>query len=212
VAHKSPLFDIPEVPVQNSSERSRVLSSQTQQEVKRVVSTAREYESDVRKGKSSPQLYGFLLLVFVLIAGSFIFFSDKNPQRKAEPSNTAVEKVVEDSKVTSSEVAPTPTKSSAPISTSTSPTVQSRYIFTPTGIELIWELSDTENLDYIEITAAENAGKEISLGRFGSNSNSLELVKDDNQGVTTFKFTAVTKTGSKIMTPVLDVRGKFSVK
>jgi hypothetical protein len=210
----SALFDIPEVPIQNQMERQLSVAS----EVKPVViseSLVQKVETEEKRTtKSAPKLLAPIIVVMGVLAGSLLFISNSDSDGGASQSLSETESQVEEPIDPSS----SPSDSATPIPSATAQNanivtrVESRYLFTPTGINLIWEISGKENVDYVQLDVIEDDGRSVSLGKFGSDSTQLELIKEDNQGNSSFRVTLVTKNGSKVIAPTLDVRGKFSAK
>ena len=216
------VMEVPEVPRQKSPQRF------TDSELERTAVTTPNSPSKVAivppsaKQVTSPRR-GKLLrvtLIPVLVIGLVVLFSQNLDS--SEESNKAVAENVEiENEVTTP--TETPTSSPTPIPTpSAAPTteeapienasVQSRFVYTSTGIKLSWILTGADSIESVEVSVVENNGESQKVGSYGPDTKFVEFLKEDNAGRASFTVSLLTKTGQKIIAPSLDVRGKFSAK
>ena len=213
---------VPEVPRQKSPqrftdselERTAVTTPNSPSKVSIVPPIAKQGNSP-RRGKPLK-----VTVILVLVIGLIVLFSQNLDS--SEVSNKAVYENVE---VENEVTAPTenPTPSPTPIPTpSAAPTneeapienasVQSRFVYTSTGIKLSWILTGADSIESVEVSVVENNGESQKVGSYGPDTQFVEFLKEDNAGRASFTVSLLTKTGQKIIAPSLDVRGKFSAK
>ena len=150
----------------------------------------------------------------IACAAIFIFYSSQGNSNSPVKSQDQIEEEQSSKDELQSMEPPAPANSPEPTPSSTPVSIQAqietKFVFTPTGISLSWTVSGVSQYDYAEIRLSEDGGSEKSLGKFKPGTQSLELIKEDNQGQTSFKAYLHLENGQVVIAPSLDVRGKFS--
>jgi hypothetical protein len=213
-------MEVPEVPRQKSPQRF------TDSELERTAVTTPNSPSKVAivppiaKQVSSPRR-GKLLrvtLIPVLVIGLVVLFS-QNLNSNEESNKSVAENVEVENEVTTPTETPTSSPTPTPSAASTTEvapveiaSVQSRFVYTSTGIKLSWILTGADSIESVEVSVVENNGESQKVGSYGPDTQFVEFLKEDNAGRASFTVSLLTKTGQKIIAPSLDVRGKFSAK
>ena len=149
------------------------------------------------------------MFIVIGILATAVFALAQNFDSSSESSSLTTEPVVE-----TIETEKVESQENSEINSESAPveriTLESRFFYTSTGIELKWNVNQPNEIVSVEISSQENSASILRLGSFDAETNSLELTKNDNEGVTAFSVKATTKSGQQIIAPVLEVRGKFS--
>ena len=211
-------MEVPEVPRQKSPQRfaesevARTVVTTPKISTKdSIVPTTATPAASPRRGKLLR-----VTLIPVLVIGLVVFFS-QNLDSSQESNNVASENVEIENEVTTPTENLTPTPTPTPTATTaTAPveiaSVQSRFVYTSTGIKLSWILTGADSIESVEVSVVENNGESQIVGSYGPDTKFVEFLKEDNAGRASFTVSLMTKSGQKIIAPSLDVRGKFSAK
>ena len=214
------MLEVPEVPRQKSPQR--FIDGELERAVVTTpkISTEDSIVPPITKQGNSPRR-GKLLrvtLIPVLVIGLVVFFS-QNLDSSQESNNVASENIEIENEVTTPTETPTPTPSPTPTTAATTATapveiasVQSRFVYTSTGIKLSWILTGADSIESVEVSVVENNGERQIVGSYSPDTKFVEFLKEDNAGRASFTVSLMTKSGQKIIAPSLDVRGKFSAK
>jgi len=208
---------VPEVPLQQTPHRMSSFEPTAKTSVVKNTEGRTEFTSTIAN-ESSASRRGKVLMIALLLSFTlglaFVFL--QNFGSTAESSNQDTEIVKSEEDVEPNLVVdPSETPSATPEANLTeAPTeltsVQTRFIYTSTGIKLIWDLTNEAEIESVEVSAVVNNSDSQILGRFSTSTQSMELLKEDNVGLTSFTVSAISKSGQKIIAPSLNVRGKFS--
>ena len=216
--NSSLVMEVPEVPRQKSPQRfaesevARTVVTTPKISTKdSIVPTTATPAASPRRGKLLR-----VTLIPVLVIGLVVFFS-QNLDSSQESNNVASENVEIENEVTTPTENLTPTPTPTPTATTaTAPveiaSVQSRFVYTSTGIKLSWILTGADSIESVEVSVVENNGESQIVGSYGPDTKFVEFLKEDNAGRASFTVSLMTKSGQKIIAPSLDVRGKFSAK
>jgi hypothetical protein len=211
-------MEVPEVPRQKSPQRfaesevARTVVTTPKISTKdSIVPTTATPAASPRRGKLLR-----VTLIPVLVIGLVVFFS-QNLDSSQESNNVASENIEIENEVTTPTETPTPSPTpTTAATTATAPveiaSVQSRFVYTSTGIKLSWILTGADSIESVEVSVVENNGERQIVGSYSPDTKFVEFLKEDNAGRASFTVSLMTKSGQKIIAPSLDVRGKFSAK
>jgi hypothetical protein len=208
---------VPEVPLQQTPQRITSFESAGKTSAVKNAEGKSEFTSPVVHKNSTSRRGKVLLIAIVLtITLGLAFVQMQNLGSTEESSNPGTEIVnSQEDAEPNLEADPTASPASTPqvnpsAARSEVVSVQARFIYTSTGIELIWDLTNEAEIESVEVSAVVNNSDSQMLGRFSSSTQSVELTKEDNVGLTSFSVSVITQSGQKVVAPSLNVRGKFS--
>jgi hypothetical protein len=211
-------MSVPEVPLPQTSARISSFEPAGKSSAFTISESKNELTPSIAKEISTSRR-GKPLKVAVLLAFTlglaFVLTQNLGSTGDSSNQNSGIVETEEESADSNLVPEPTTTSTTTPeVDPTEAPTenisVQSRFIYTSTGIKLLWDLTGIAAIESVEVSAAVNSADSQILGLFAPSTSSVELTKEDNAGLTSFKVSVITKTGQKVIAPALNVRGKFS--
>jgi hypothetical protein len=210
-------MSVPEVPIQQTPQRISSFEPAGKTTAVKNTEGRNEFTSTIANENSTSRRGKVLMIAIVLtFTLGLAFVLIQNLGSTEESSNPGTEIVnSQEGAEPNLEVDPTASPNSTPevnppAAASEIVSVQARFIYTSTGIKLIWDLTNQAEVESVEVSAVVNNSDSQILGRFSPSTQSVELTKEDNVGLTSFSVIVKTQSGQKVIAPSLNVRGKFS--